>query len=28
MPTFFVPLEDTRLENKKSATIANLTDLQ
>ena len=28
MPTFFVPLEDTRLENKESATIANLTDLQ
>jgi len=28
MPTFFVPLEDTRLENKQSATIANLTDLQ
>ena len=28
LPTFFVPLEDTRLENKESATIAKLTDLQ
>jgi radical SAM superfamily enzyme YgiQ (UPF0313 family) len=28
LPTFFVPLEDTRLENKESATIVKLTDLQ
>jgi radical SAM superfamily enzyme YgiQ (UPF0313 family) len=28
IPTLFVPLDDTRLESKESAKIANLTDLQ
>jgi radical SAM superfamily enzyme YgiQ (UPF0313 family) len=28
IPTLFVPLEDTRLEGKRSARIAELTDLQ
>jgi len=28
IPTLFVPLEDTRLENKRSARILELTDLQ